>query len=116
MMAVEPGRWQKLNPFTIERAPDGPGIFEIGNLVRSVLFIGRADGNLRRRLDGLGAVPENVPASAGGYYVRWAIADDEEAALAERQAAHRAQHDGCLPAGNGSRRRATIRLVTQQAA
>jgi hypothetical protein len=115
-MAVEPGRWQKLNPSTIESVPEVPGIFEIGNLVRTVLFIGRADGSLRRRLGGLGAVPENVPASAGGYYVRWAIVEDEEGALAERQAVHRAQHDGSLPPGNGTRRRAPIRLVTQRAA
>ncbi len=115
-MAVEPGRWQKLNPCTIECVPEVPGIFEIGNLVRSVLYIGRAEGNLRQRLDGLGAVPENVPASAGGYWVRWAIADDEEGALAERHALHRAQHVGRLPAGNEARPRATIRLVTRQAA
>jgi hypothetical protein len=115
-MAVQPGPWQKLNPSTIECVPAVPGIFEIGNLVRTVLFIGRADGDLRRRLAGLGAVPENVPASAGGYYVRWAITDDEEAALAERKALHRTEHDGHLPAGNEARPRPAIRLVTAQAA
>ena len=116
MMAVEPGRWQKLNPFTIECVPDAPGIFEIGNLVRSVLYIGRGDGSLRRRLDGLGAIPENVPASAGGYWVRWVAVDDEETALADRQALHRAQHEGRLPAGNEARTRHAIRLITRQAA
>jgi hypothetical protein len=115
-MAVQPGPWQKLNPATIECVPRVPGIFEIGNLVRTVLFIGRADGDLQRRLAGLGAVPENVPASAGGYYVRWAITDDEEAALGERQALHRDQHEGRLPAGNEARSRPAIRLVTAQAA
>ena len=115
-MAVEPGLWRKLNPATIENVPDAPAIFEIGNLVRSVLYVGRADGNLRRRLERLGAIPENVPASAGGYYVRWAVVGDEEAALAERQAAHRAAHDGRLPPGNEARPRPTFRLVTQQAA
>src|SRR5260221_4964395 len=103
-MAVDPGRWQKLNPATLECVPEEAGIFEIGNLVRTVLYIGRADGNLRRRLDGLGAVPENVPASAGGYWVRWAVASDEETALAERQAEHRVAHDRRLPAGDQGRR------------
>lgn len=115
-MAVEPGRWQKLNPATIECVPEGPGIFEIGNLVRSVLYIGRGDGNLRARLARLGAVPENVPASAGGYWVRYALVDDEEAAVLERHAAHRAAHEGRLPPGNDVRPRATIRLVTRNAA
>ena len=106
----------KLNPATIEIVPESPGIFEISNLVRTVLYIGRADGNLRRRLEGLGAVPENVPASVGGYYVRWAVVTDEEAALAERQGRHQAQHDGHLPAGNEARPRTVIRLVTRDAA
>lgn len=115
-MAVDPGPWQKLNPATIECVPESPGIFEIGNLVRTVLYIGRADGNLRRRLERLGAVPENVPASAGGYYVRWAAVGDEETALTERHALHRGGHEGHLPAGNEARPRPSIRLVTRNAA
>ncbi len=115
-MAAEPGPWCKLNPSTIECVPETSGIFEIGNLVRTVLYIGRADGNLRRRLERLGAVPENVPASAGGYYVRWATTADEEAAMAERHDAHRHSHDGHLPPGNEGRPRPAIRLVTRQAA
>jgi hypothetical protein len=115
-MATELGPWLKLNPATVECVTEAPGVFEIGNLVRTVLFIGRGDGNLRRRLAGLGAVPENVPASVGGYYVRWAIVADEETALAERQAVHRAEHGGRLPAGNEARPRPAIRLVTRDAA
>ena len=106
----------KLNPATIECVPESPGIFEIGNLVRTVLYIGRADGNLRRRFEALGAVPENVPASVGGYYVRWVVVPDEETALAERRGRHQAQHDGHLPAGNEAPVRAAIRLVTRDAA
>lgn len=115
-MRVEPGRWQKLNPSTIESVPDAPGIFEIANLVRSVLFIGRGNGDLRRRLADLGAIPENVPASAGGYYVRWAVAADEEAALAARQSEHRALHAGQLPPGNVAAPRPRVRAITRQAA
>ena len=115
-MAVDPGRWQKLNPATIECVPEEAGIFEIGNLVRTVLYIGRANGNLRRRLEGLGAVPENVPASAGGYWVRCAVVADEENALTERHALHRGAHEGHLPPGNEGRVRPTIRLVTRDAA
>jgi hypothetical protein len=115
-MVVESGCWLKLNPSTIECVPDAPGIFEIANLVRTVLYIGRANGDLRRRLTELGGIPENVPFSAGGYYVRYELADDEEAALAKRQAEHRAQHAGQLPPGNEARPRPKFRLITRDAA
>jgi len=115
-MPAEIGPWQKLNPATIEFVPESPGIFEIGNLVRTVLFIGRANGNLKQRFDALGAIPENVPASVGGYWVRWVAVDDEEAELAARQTAHRDQHAGQLPSGNDARPRPMIRLVTRDAA
>ena len=115
-MPAEIGPWQKLNPPTIEFVPESPGIFEIGNLVRTVLFIGRANGNLRQRFEALGAIPENVPASVGGYWVRWVAVDDEESELAARQTAHRDQHGGLLPAGNDARSKPVFRLVTRDAA
>jgi len=115
-MPAEIGPWQKLNPATIEFVPESPGIFEIGNLVRTVLFIGQANGNLRQRFEALGAIPENVPASVGGYWVRWVVVDDEDAELGTRQTAHRDQHAGALPPGNDARPRPVIRLVTRNAA
>lgn len=115
-MAVEPGRWLKLNPSTIEEVPAAPGIFEISNLVRTVLYIAPGEGNLRKALEGLGAVPANLPASVGGYYVRYTLVTDEAAAVAEREAGHRAEHGGRLPAGHEPRVRPAIRLVTRQAA
>ena len=115
-MAVEPGRWLKLTPTTIACIPESPGIFEIGNLVRSVLYIGRGDGNLRTRLASLGAIPANVPACTGGYYVRYLLAEDEDTAVTEHQARHRAEHDGHLPPGNEARPRLAFRLITRHAA
>jgi hypothetical protein len=115
-MAITFGPWQKLNPSTIELTPDAPGIFEIANLVRTVLYYGRGEGSLQRRLVGLGAVPANVPASIGGYWVRIALVDDEETALTQHQAGYRAKHDGRLPAGNDGYARPSIRLVTRHAA
>ena len=115
-MALEAGRWLKLNPGTIESVPASAGVFEIGNLVRSVLYIGRGDGNLRTRLESLGAVPANVPASSGGYYVRYWVSPDEEVAVIERQTAHRTEHDGHLPPGNEARPRPSFRLIVRRAA
>jgi hypothetical protein len=115
-MVAEPGRWLKLNPCTIEEVPAAPGIFEIANLVRTLLYIGTGDGNLRGKLESLGAVPTNLPASVGGYYFRYSLVADEAAAVADRQAEHRAEHGGRLPAGNEPLTRPTIRLVTRHAA
>jgi hypothetical protein len=115
-MLVEPGRWLKLNPSTIEEIPAAPGVFEIANLVRTILFIGAGEGNLRQKLEGLGAVPANLPASVGGYYVRYALVADEAGAVAEREAGHRAEHRGRLPAGHEPHLRSAIRLVTRHAA
>jgi hypothetical protein len=115
-MTAEPGRWLKLNPSTIEEVPSAPGIFEIANLVRTILFIGAGEGNIRRKLAGLGAVPANLPASVGGYYVRYTLVADEAAAVAELEAGHRAGHGGRLPAGHEPILRPAIRLVTRHAA
>jgi hypothetical protein len=115
-MTAEPGRWLKLNPFTIEEVPAAPGIFEIANLVRTILFIGAGEGNLRQKLVSLGFVPANLPASVGGYYVRYTLVADEAGAVAEREAGHRAGHGGRLPAGHEPILRPTIRLVTRHAA
>jgi len=116
-MAVTFGPWLKLNPATIETIPDAPGVFEIANLVRTVLFAGRGEGSLKRRLAGLGAVPTNhLPASTGGYWVRFTLTADEEATLAERETAYRAAHGGRLPVGNDAALRPSFRLVTRHAA
>lgn len=115
-MAIERGPWLKLNPSTIASVPDAPGVYEIANLVRTVLFIGRGEGNLRRSLTSLGPVPSQLPASIGGYYVRYELVDDEERVAAERAASYVSRHGGCLPAGNAGIERRPVRLITRDAA
>ena len=115
-MAIASGPWLKLNPSTIEATPDSPGVFEVSNLVRTVLYIGRGEGNLRKSLERFGTLPANLPASIGGYYVRFILVEDEESAVVQRQAAFQASHDGHLPIGNETIPRTSMRLVTRQAA
>jgi len=115
-MAIQPGSWQKLNPATIETVPDTPGVFEVANLVRSVLYIGRGEGNLRHRLEAFGTLPAELPPSIGGYYVRWTEAPDEAAAASEREADYRTRHRDALPIGNVCGKTTAIRLVTRRAA
>ena len=115
-MAIAPGQWMKLDRTTIEALPDAPGVFEIANLVRTVLVIGRGDGSLRGRLREIGTVPKDVPASVGGLYLRYQVAEDETAALADCEAAYRARHGGELPTGPTRALRPAIRLIGRRAA
>ena len=115
-MATAPGGWMKLDRTTIEAVPDAPGVFEIANLVRTILLIGRGDGSLRSRLREIGTVPKDVPASVGGLYLRYHVAEDEAAAVADCEAAYRARHGGELPTGPARALRPAIRLIGRRAA
>jgi hypothetical protein len=113
-MDVEPGRWLRLNPDNIAGLPEDAGVFEIANLVRNVLYIGRGDGSLRRRLTEMGHLPAELPASAGGYYFRFTLTADEQAEMDRRVEAYRARHAGRPPLGNASDR--PLRLAARRAA
>jgi len=91
--------WQRLTFDTIETLPETGGVFEIGNLVRNVLYIECAD-SLRRGLTTLGPAPAALPPCAGGYYVRVVATPKQAEARDARLAAYRAAHDGALPIGN----------------
>lgn len=114
-MDVAPGRWIRLNPDNVATLPDEAGIFEVANLVRNVVFIGRAEGSLRQRLATLAQAGNPLPASIGGYYVRVIPTATEETALAERLAEWATRHGGRVPVGNAERRPA-LRLAQREAA
>jgi len=99
-MKIVPGKWVKLTADNIRSVPDTAGVLEIGNLVRTVLFIDRANGRLRERLEKLGPIPAAVPSVVGGHYFRFELARAEDEALERRLKAYRAQHRGNLPPGN----------------
>lgn len=99
-MQATPGRWLKLTPDNIRAVPDAPGVFEVGNLVRTVVLIERGNGRLRERLEQLGTIPAGLPASIGGHYFRFELARAEDEALERRLKAYRAQHRGTVPQGN----------------
>lgn len=114
-MDVEPGRWLPLNPDNIAGLPDAAGVFEIANLVRNIMYIGRGDGSLRKRIASLGHLPAALPASIGGYYFRFELTPTEEDALTSRVESYRSRHGGRLPLGNEDRR-APVRLAPSRAA
>lgn len=114
-MEVEPGRWLRLNPDNIAGLPDAAGVFEIANLVRNVMYIGRGDGSLRKRIEGIGHLPQTLPASIGGYYFRFELTPTEEDALTTRVESYRSRHGGRLPLGNDHHGR-PLRLAPVRAA
>lgn len=99
-MQVAPGQWMKLTADNIRAVPDAPGVFEIGNLVRTVVLIERGQGRLRERLQQIGPMPATLPATVGGHYFRFEVARAEEEAFERRLKTYRAQHRGTLPPGN----------------
>jgi hypothetical protein len=99
-MISEPGRWCRLIPAVIAGLPETPAVFEVGSLVRNVLFIGRAEGSLRERMTSLIQTQEKLPPSSGGYYFRYELASDEEDALGKRLTAYQDGHSGLLPPAN----------------
>lgn len=90
-------------------------MFEVGNLVRTVLYIGSAEGNLRARLAALSFEQAKLPPSAGGYYFRYQATEHEPETLACRLADYREGHGGELPGGNREAPR-PLRLAARSAA
>ena len=107
--------WRRLNPDIIAELPEAAGVFEVANLVRTIVYIGAADGNLRARLHALSIEQSKLPACAGGLFFRYQLTAKESETLAADLAAYRAQHGGELPAGNREAPR-PLRLASRSAA
>ena len=99
-MHHNPNTWRRLNPETIAQLPEEAAVFEVANLVRTVQFIGTADGNLRARVAAIATQMSKLPVSAGGYYVRWEPTAAETEALEKWVGAFRTFHRGAMPQGN----------------
>jgi hypothetical protein len=96
--------WRRVTVDTVAALPELSAVFEVANLVRTVLYIGAAEGNLRARIDTLLHAPGRLPQAAGGYWVRWEATDAEAELLEKRLAAFRASRGGILPPGNREQR------------
>jgi hypothetical protein len=106
--------WRPLTPDAINDVPEEAAVFEIANLVRTIQYIGIAQGNLRARLAAFGSKETRLPACPGGYYFRYETVKREDQALADRLEAYRTNH-AALPAGNRGAR-PTLRAAAQDAA
>lgn len=87
--------WQPLTPHAVESLPDAMAVFEIGSLVRTVLFIGgEANEGLRECVRrALGDPRLRLRA----HCVRWELTSDPRGRAAQLLAAYRSAHDGAAP-------------------
>ncbi len=97
MSTTENISWRRFTLEIIGELPKSPAVFEIANLVRTVLYIGAAD-DLRAHLM---KYWQELRPSPGGYYFRFQQGKEAgEEALTTHLASYRAAHGGLLPNGN----------------
>ncbi|MBY0273879.1 hypothetical protein K2Z84_00955 [Candidatus Binatia bacterium] len=94
-MAIE-APWQPLTPTVLASLPEASAAFEIGSLVRTVLFIGGDPGEglrsaVRRALS-------DPKLRLRAHCIRWEMTPDPRGRAGELVAAHRAAHAGATPA------------------
>lgn len=106
--------WQPLTPTAIDLLPDAMAVFEIGSLVRSVLFIG-GDPTVglrtavRRALD-------DPKLRLRARCIRWELTTDPRGRAASLLAAYRAAHGGALPPEQPRTSSATVHVILPPAA
>jgi len=97
-MSLNFSPWKPMIPALIADAPASPGVYQLGTLVRTVVFIGAAQENLSEAL----SVHLNAPATLhphfGKLYFRVAPLDEPEPAQGGLLEEYRASHGGALPA------------------
>lgn len=88
--------WQPLTPASIASLPETMAAFQIGSLVRTVLYIG-GDPNEGLRTAVRRAL-ESPRLRLRAHCIRWEATPDPRGRAADLLAAHRAAHDGASPA------------------
>jgi hypothetical protein len=101
-MPAQPDRWCRLSAEAVGWVPEEPGVFEVANLVRSVLYVGRGEGNLRARLREITRSTGLLPPMAGGFYFRFQLTPREDEAFASLVSTYRTRHAGRDPRLNGA--------------
>jgi len=93
-MAIE-SAWQPLTPTAVEALPDAMAAFEIGSLVRSVLYIG-GDPNEGLR-DAVRRALADPRLRLRAHCLRWEPTTDPRGRAAQLLARYRACHGGVAP-------------------
>ncbi len=87
-------QWRVITPTLLDELPDAPGIFEIGNLVRNVLFIGAAPTGLAAAVRSALGSSRLVPRA---HCIRFEVGENAEERARTRLAEYRHEHAGALP-------------------
>jgi hypothetical protein len=100
--------WQPLTATAVDALPDAPAVFELGSLVRSVLFIG-GDASEGLRAAVLRALAD-PRLRLQARCLRWELSGDPRTHAAQLLAGYRATHDGAVPAAQ-PRSASTVRTL-----
>ncbi len=87
-------QWRVITPALLEELPELPGVFEVGNLVRNILFIGAAPGGIARSIREVLTTPRLL---SRAHCIRFEVAEDGEDLARERMAEYRRAHGGTPP-------------------
>jgi hypothetical protein len=101
-MPITFSTWKPMVPALVAEAPTSPGVYELGTLVRTVLFIGSAPESLSDALSQHLNTPATLPPYIGGLYFRTAALEDPEHGQVALLDEYRALHAGSLPAAQTS--------------
>jgi hypothetical protein len=102
VMAITFSQWKPMVPALVAEVPAAPGVYELGTLVRTVVFIGSAADNLSDALTQHLNAPATLHPHFGRLYFRTAALEDPEHGQAALLDAYRASHAGLLPAAQAS--------------
>lgn len=96
-MSITFSAWKPMVPALVAEAPTSPGVYELGTLVRTVVFIGSASESLSDALNRHMNQPATLHPHVGRLYFRTAALEDPEHGHAELLDEYRARHAGSLP-------------------
>jgi len=89
--------WRPLTVAETVAAPETPGVFEIANLVRTLLFVGTAPESLAASLTQYLDVPGRRQPSFGRLHFRFLPTNEPERVQDDLLLSYRERHGGALP-------------------
>lgn len=87
-------QWRVITPTLLDELPELPGVFEVGNLVRNVLFIGSAPAGIASALREALMTPRLL---SRARCIRFEVTDEGEDVARLRLAEYRRRHGGTAP-------------------
>lgn len=87
-------QWRVITPTLLDELPELPGMFEVGSLVRNVLFIGSAPGGIAAALREALMTPRLL---SRAHCVRFEVTEAGDELARSRLAEYRREHNGAVP-------------------